>query len=298
MMQQKKATTVDRQIAILRERGLIINDEAKAKEILLDIGYYRLGFYWFPFEKSYPVKQKRNHQFKAGAKFEDAVALYYFDNDLRNIVVPYLHRIEVNLRTNIIYHVSNHYADKPVWFSDRTVMSERFIEELPLRYDNLRRNEALRRHHAKYPSDKYAPAWKTLEYMTFGEMLYLFDNMLDENLREMVAARYSITNLAVFSSQMQAVRMLRNVCAHGHNLFDYHFSKSIKPGHIKGMSASQRNDISGGLIVVGYILRNISSTRSEEFIQKIKNLIASPRFDSIRPIIGSISALPLTSPRQ
>ena len=40
----KRATTVDEQIEILESRGLHIGDKDKAKEILQDIGYYRLGF--------------------------------------------------------------------------------------------------------------------------------------------------------------------------------------------------------------------------------------------------------------
>ena len=41
----KQATTYDEQIRILRNRNVVISDEAKAKEYLADIGYYRLGFY-------------------------------------------------------------------------------------------------------------------------------------------------------------------------------------------------------------------------------------------------------------
>lgn len=42
----KTAKTVEEQIEILRSHGIIIRDEDKAKEILHDIGYYRLGFYF------------------------------------------------------------------------------------------------------------------------------------------------------------------------------------------------------------------------------------------------------------
>ena len=48
----KRATTIDEQLNILRNRGMVIDDENKAKEILSDIGYFRLGFYFFPFEKN------------------------------------------------------------------------------------------------------------------------------------------------------------------------------------------------------------------------------------------------------
>lgn len=41
------AKTVDEQISLLQSRGMIIDNIDKAKEVLLDVGYYRLGFYWF-----------------------------------------------------------------------------------------------------------------------------------------------------------------------------------------------------------------------------------------------------------
>jgi abortive infection bacteriophage resistance protein len=59
----KQATTIEEQIALLKNRGMIIGNEDKAKEILMDIGYYRLGFYWFPFEKTYPAKIEPAHMF-------------------------------------------------------------------------------------------------------------------------------------------------------------------------------------------------------------------------------------------
>ena len=45
------ATTITDQIQKLKDRGMDFQcDEEKVKEHLLDIGYYRLGFYWKPFE--------------------------------------------------------------------------------------------------------------------------------------------------------------------------------------------------------------------------------------------------------
>lgn len=90
-----------------------IEDEKKAAECLLDIGYFRLGFYWFPFEKSYPRKVKRDHNFKDNTKFDYAIKLYYFDFDLRNIFLKYISRIEINFRTTIVYYVSNTYKNNP-----------------------------------------------------------------------------------------------------------------------------------------------------------------------------------------
>lgn len=86
----KIAIDVSEQIDLLESRGMVITDRDKAQEVLLDIGYYRLGFYWFPFEKTYPNKNRRTHQFREGTNFDYIVKLYYFDFNLRNILTKYL----------------------------------------------------------------------------------------------------------------------------------------------------------------------------------------------------------------
>lgn len=288
----KTATTIDEQIAKLRKRNLVISDEEKAKEILSDIGYYRLGFYWFPFEKGYPNKNWRKHDFVPGSSFENAVALYYFDNDLRNILAPYLHRIEVSFRTKVIYLVSNHYKSNPTWFADPKLVGADFINDLPRFYSDIRKNEAIKRHHLKYINDIYAPAWKTLEYMTFGNMLYLFENIKDESLKESVRMKFNVSNLDAFISQMKTIRTIRNVCAHGHNLFDLKFHTPIKVGALKGLDARQRSSISGGLIVIASILKSISKNRCDDFVAKINKLLSNAEFASIQHVISHISLSP------
>ena len=103
MVAIKKATTIEQQISLLQERGMVIVDIEKAKEYLLDIGYYRLGFYWFPFEKTYPNLTLRNHYFNAGTTLENAIKLYYFDFDVRNILQKYIYQPNRNKFQNETY---------------------------------------------------------------------------------------------------------------------------------------------------------------------------------------------------
>lgn len=125
----KTATTIEKQIEILRSHGIIIKDEEKAKEILHDIGYYRLGFYFFPFEETYPKATNRDHKVVSGTLFEDAVKLYYFDFDLRNILNRYLTRVEVAFRTYLTYYMSLQYKTDPLWFVSPTVVRQAFIQD-------------------------------------------------------------------------------------------------------------------------------------------------------------------------
>ena len=77
----KIATTLEQQIALLKNRGMVFDcDIEKVKETLLDIGYYRLGFYWNPFEID------KKHNFIKGTLFSDVIKLYYIDVDLKNIL--------------------------------------------------------------------------------------------------------------------------------------------------------------------------------------------------------------------
>ena len=124
----KIATTIDEQIQQLTDRGMCFDgfNKQKVKEILLDIGYYRLGFYWNPFEIN------NQHQLKKGTQFSDIVSLYYLDVDIRNLLIKATNRIEINFRTKLIYTVSNKHKNTPTWLVYKKVMSQSFINKFIL----------------------------------------------------------------------------------------------------------------------------------------------------------------------
>lgn len=145
----KQAKSLDEQINILRSRNVIIKDEEKAKEYLSDIGYYRLGFYAFPFELTYPfLDSRRRHEVKPNTTIEEIVALYYYDFDLRTILNKYLSRIEVSIRTTMIYKLSLKYLSNPTWFVDKTVVNNNFVKDFYHEvYCHLKNKPTISRHH-------------------------------------------------------------------------------------------------------------------------------------------------------
>lgn len=283
----KKATTVEEQIVLLESRGMIIDDKEKAKEILLDIGYYRLGFYWFHFEKTYPSIKNRNHILKSNTKFCDVISLYYFDCTLRNILSKYLNRIEVNFRTFIIYTVSNQYQNTR-WFAEKQIIDSKFLNYLPNCYNSIRKNMAIKRHHNKYPDDIYAPAWKTLEYMTLGDIIMLYWSLKDNLLKEEISKHYNITNINVFYNYLNTIRTVRNLCAHGHNIYDLNLQKSLQIGPIVNISNERRHNIVGCLLVISYFLKEISYNRDKELRNEITKLLSEVQSKSFYPILEYI----------
>ena len=265
----KRATTLDEQIVLLRKRGVEIVSEEKAKECLLDIGYYRLCSYLFPFERSYPCLVNRTHEMVAGTKLSDAVALYYFDFDLRNILNRYISRIEVAFRTYITYTISNKYRNSPTWFVNPNVMNDAFISNFDDIYQTIKKKSVIKRHHQKYVNDKYAPAWKTIEYMTFGNIESLYENLKNLSDKLEICRHFGVNQTAIFENYIKTIRMVRNICAHGGVLFDLKLPQSIKNGPAGHFSRFNSNNLSSTLQVVDYFIKAISSNRFNE----MRNLI-------------------------
>lgn len=280
----KKALKIDEQIKLLKQRGVRFDNIEKAKEILLDVGYYRLGFYSFPFEKTFPNKENRTHEFKEGTTFKAIYDLYLFDSKLRRILLNALDRIEVNLRSKITYIASNHYVDSPTWFVDKNKMEASFVSTFRKNvYDNLLVNPIIKRHHDKYINDKFAPAWKTMEFLTLGNLTTLYQAIKDKEIKKEIASEYGCS-LKVFVNYLETIRVIRNKCAHGSCLYNIELSKGIK-SKPAGIDNENRHNIRGAVSVILYILGIISVNRKYELSKEIDNLLSSLREDSANKII-------------
>lgn len=283
----KKATTIEEQITIIRDRGIILDySEEKCKEILSDIGYFRFGYYCFPFEIDYPNKINRTHQYKAGSYFSEIVALYYFNSNLSNILLKYIARIEINIRTAIIYIVSNHYPESPTWFADPKVMNKIYLSKLSESYDKLKsRHQVLKDHHKKHINDRYAPAWKTIEYFSFGAIQTLYSSINSEELKKEVAQRYELKSPKVFKNYFNIIVTLRNLCAHSNVLFDEHLPFAVIKGPALKVDDKNKHKLYSYINVVEYMLSQISKNRSNDMMKEIHDLF---EYHKGFPVINSI----------
>lgn len=290
----RKAITLDEQIALLRSRNMTISDELKAKEILFDIGYFRMGFYWFPFEKTYPNKHHRTHLFKDGTNFNDAVELYYFDFNLRNILLKPLSRIEIAFRTKVAYIISNYYKDSPTWFVDITVVSKQQACSFENRVYQpiLDKVQIISMHHRHHINDRFAPAWKTLEFMTLGEMVHLFKSIKNEDLKLQIANYFGIKKLVTFENYLELVKELRNTCAHGNVLYDFTPERSIRKGPAMKKGIGENQNLNGALRIILFMMKQISENRYNDLIKDIDMLILEySKYPVIKDILSSISGL-------
>ena len=289
-----KATTLEEQIQILRSRGMLINNEEKAKEVLSDIGYYRLGFYWFPMEVDYPNKHNRNHLFKDTANFDDAVRLYYFDFKLRNILLKYLSRIEISFKTSLTYYASNEYISSPTWFVNPTAVNRRLIQcfDTEVYTSKFRKNRIIAAHHKKYINDKYAPAWKTIEFMTLGGFVSLYTSLNNDDLKLTIASKYNLKRVEVFENYINLILDIRNTCAHGNILYDFTPIKSIRKGPALMLDVAHNQNLRGVYKIIEYMVKQISINRYNDLREEMSCLLERySEFEGVKDIIQNISGL-------
>lgn len=295
----KLATSIDEQIERLKNRGMIINDEAFAKEMLAYIGYYRLGFYWFPFEQNYPQKVNRNHLFNEGTDFATSIVMYEFDKDFRTILNAYLQDIEVDLRTKVIYIISNLHKNNPTWFADRRIVKRSFIDYFTEKYNREIINNEVIRNHARYHiNDRFAPAWKTLEFLSFGDLQRLIASIKDYNEQELIYKCYGFKDNRLFPNYIDTIRIVRNYCAHGHPLFDFISSRSIRAGKFKKVMKGKTlhkdfySNIQGVLILIQYFLYYLPNNKGDKFREEMKAFLSARITSDIEPVVGFLKNTP------
>ena len=217
----KQALSVSGQIALLKNRGLNIADCSKAEKILGEVSYFRFVQYLRPMEAD-----KTTHRFKPNSRFEDALALYEFDIELRDLMFKAVQRLEIALRTKIIQEFSLNYG--PFWFFDTSLADDehKFIENMNSIDRELQRSkdEFIKEHRRNYDKPAFPPAWKTLELASFGTLSKLYYNFSDTKLKKRVARQFNLPQHEVLESWMRSVTVLRNCCAHHSRLWNRYLS--------------------------------------------------------------------------
>jgi abortive infection bacteriophage resistance protein len=219
MIYNKPVTTVQQQIAQLQTRGLSISDLKSASHFLFTIGYYRLAGYWWPMQAN-----KTTHVFKINSRFEDVIALYNFDRELRLLLFDVIERIEIGLRTKLIYHLSNEFD--AWWFQNVELFTDarELVKTLTSIASEIERSKDvfIVDHRKRYKTDtRFPPAWKTLEVVSFGSLSKLYGNLKPQvRSKDAIAADFNTVNHTYLPSWLQSITHIRNVCAHHGRLWN------------------------------------------------------------------------------
>lgn len=215
----KPATTYTHQVALLQQRGMVIDDAAAAEFYLRHLNYYRLGAYWLPFEADHAA-----HTFKPGTRFADVMNLYVFDRELRLLVLDAIERVEVSVRSQWAYQLAHQHG--PHAHLDASLAHKQHLWQANL--DKLteevnRSDETFIKHLKATYSEVLPPVWAVCEVMSLGLLSRWYNNLKPMPTRRAIAATYGVDE-SVLSSWLHHLSLVRNTCAHHSRLWNREFT--------------------------------------------------------------------------
>ncbi len=207
----KPPLSINDQINLLRQKGLIISDISKATHQLSNISYYRFRAYSYPFQdNTHP-----DRPFVAGATFNDILDRYFFDKSLRMLVSDALQDIEIALRTQISNHVAlthgSHWCQNQGLYQDTRLFNR---DMKALDKEISRSSETfIRNYKNTYTRPANPPVWMTFEVTSMGLLSKIYENLRNSPEKRQVASHFGLP-VVVLISWMHTFSYVRNLCAH------------------------------------------------------------------------------------
>ena len=219
--------TLDEQIEILKNKGLIIDDVDYAKDILLRENYFFISGY-----RHLLIRSKNDKRFLSGTNFRELYALFNFDRQIRNIIFKNLLIIENNIKSIFSYQLSKKYGYKEREYlrpSNFTNNPEKFrqVNDLLKKMKRQIRINGSQHSATKHYIDSYGyvPLWIVVKVLSFGVVCELFSIMKKEDQVD-ISNIFHIDPITL-NIYLPILSNYRNLCAHEDILYDYRVQKSI-----------------------------------------------------------------------
>lgn len=223
-MADKIFLTYEEQIAKLKEKNLVIENEEYAISMLKKLSYFNLiNGYKKPFKES-------DGKYKAGTRFEDIMSLYKFDDKLRNIFLNNILIVEIHMKSLISYHFCDEYGAcqeeylNPVNYNPQPQYAEQ-ISELVSALDEILKNPDKVRY-IKHQQSQHSnvPLWVLVKALTFGNLSKLYSSQKD-SIKSRISREIPVLRENQIESMLDILTRYRNVCAHNERLFDFKYQR-------------------------------------------------------------------------
>lgn len=195
------------------------------EKALKTVGFYRLRGY------SFHLYDNSAKKYIPGTKFDDIFRLYQFDQELSALVFSMISKIEVALRVRLV--------EALLVYGDALILQDSSIfKEKKMYWQNMstialeisRSNDVFIKHNFDNHEGE-VPVWAVVEVLFFGTLSKIIKNLKTGtgSAYSILAANYQYTskkgNLAnpsqkMFASWVQAVSILRNMCAHNFRIYN------------------------------------------------------------------------------
>lgn len=270
----KPPVLIKDQIEILKKRGLTFENESRAEHYLSNISYYRLRAYTYPFQDN----TDPNHPFVVDVSFEQIINLYVFDRQLRLLIFDAIEKIEIALRTQVIYQFSiNHGA---FWHTNPSLYRNglRFAKQLTSLQEEIDRSSETFIDHYKntYTSPSQPPCWMSLEVASMGLLSQIFQNLKISSEKKAIAKHFGIPDVFTFENWIFCFCNLRNICAHHGRVWNRRLVKITLPYNTSSLYISDLkvypNKLYATISSLQYVINTISP--GSNFKQRLKAIMS------------------------
>jgi abortive infection bacteriophage resistance protein len=287
-LNQKKSTTLkytkpfvtfNDQIKSLKYKNLEVKSDKFILEKLSTISFYRFRAYTYPFQDN----KDPSHPFNKKISFEEIYALYDFDSQLRNLLFNAIEKIEIALRTQIIYNFAKSNGNH--WQLDKNLYrdSYRYNSQMQSLTEELNRSDEtfIKHYFDKYTDPAQPPSWMSLEVASLGLLSKIYQNLKKGESKESVSKFFGLKNVSIIENWMQCFCNLRNICAHHGRVWNRRYTtKPFLPYNTKVPFLSKEeiktiypNKLYAVLCCIYYMVKQIDS--SSDFKSKLVTLIKS-----------------------
>lgn len=222
MKELKKHLSLDGQVQLLIDRGLIVNDREYAKGLLSNVNYYRFTGYLFGFRK-FGSKDK----YVDGITIEKIKKIYDFDRRLTRILLYALEDVEETLKTRLSYAVTEDHPDNPLIYLDESIYRDHDqFEQFSSLFDQAKKHNAgvpFVKHHVNNYGGSM-PMWVAVELFTMGNLQKVYAN-LRGRYQKKIARAYN-TGSDQMKSWLDNLTYTRNHLAHFMRVYDYDFGRT------------------------------------------------------------------------
>ena len=214
----KKFLTYDEQINKLLSKGIIINDNDFGIKCLKEISYFSLISGYKDI-----FRNKETKKYNSNINFEDIYYLYKLDEELRNLFLKYILKIEKSIKSHYSYffcqkfgesekeylNVNNfNYKDFQLKVNSLVLALDRELQSN--NYDFILHNKK---------TYKNVPLWVLINCLTFGTIskMYSYSTV---DIKINIAKEFNI-RYEQLTSMLNVITKFRNVCAHNERLYNY-----------------------------------------------------------------------------
>lgn len=276
---QKDFLSIDNLIKNIKNKGLLIKDENKLKEVFKHNNYYFITGYKEPFKDSKNI-------YKKNVYFEDILELYHFDKKLKLIFAEILFEIEQNVKTTFLNNFCARYGYKDIDLIDPNnydVTNHYLTDVIKKLNDQIhwygKTNQAVSYYKKQYGS---VPIWVLVKVLSFGMIRDLIMNQKSNDKDHICKSLVSDKTLKVTEIQnlLELLITYRNICCHDDKLFGFIHSKvNIKTtsyhSHFNLLKNSNtyiqgKKDLFAALIAIKYF---VNKEVYNDFIDNISNLV-------------------------